>query len=1545
MARFLEDTEAVGNLSVRDDIFFGTADSAATLKALQAAGSQPNIHIDVIPKGNGLLRVPTGYEANIGSETRAIVNKAYADAHIGGNTVNALIQAPTVTEDGMAIVWDDGAGEYALAAVAAALGSGQGITVSGSNINLGGAVNGADVDVNITSVHNVYIRAAMGTNPAGFRAQVVANDDNQALMYGGAANILVKSTDITVTANITGAMKYAADYSGVFGVRSMPDVDYVNKHLGTKALSATAQSPGGPEDGHLIRWNNSSGEYELVAGGGSMAIGNTVGSGTPKSVLYIDAAGALAQDVANLNWDYTNKYLGVGIGTPTAFVHVGAGTTTKPAFKMTTGAQLTTIAGAVQNGAWEFDGTHVYVIIGSTRYQIDQQSGGGGGHVIEAAGTPLTNRANLNFFNGLTASDNDPDTDVRLGGEITQDVEIYPSAANDDLFNIAIGNTLNEDEGYATSAYLFGHSVGISSAAGGSFLASATSTEINAHSHNLTFSTTQVNLASSATPFNITSNGAGNFLITKNGTGSFGIVDNRAGALALGIEYGADYSANFTARSLVDRGFVESLTGVGGAWKLASGGTLTNINTITANTASQLNWTGTWTATANSQFHTNWIGSITARSTASDTLTYMGIAPTLVSAAATQTLQALHINPTFTDANSATKYVLRLSASDVNLMTVESSGDVRIRDLSGVEHWRFIGAASGQGRILFNNSTTHYLSGTTVTGTSSTGIHGMAFYMNANTATGNVNGYGAFNIIGGGFSTSATSTHRILLVGAAAAGTGLAYQNTGATSADYIGIEIKPEINITGSGTYNVYGLTYNPILTSQAPGGTYQHYGIVIVPTNTRNGIGMATPGALFHLKQGSEASTITTQGIRIERSGSSTATNIGYVNNGRFDFDFSAGFNLSGGSTNTSLISVSQNLTISSAASASVGAIVIQGAAAAEIIRFNPKVGLNIAIGVGADPTSNDTRLQVRGKSTTTGLTALFEDSGGNLRFSIADQGSWVVNSTGGTPRYLWQIGGTQAIAIQSDGSLEYGSGGEIRIGRANNSLAFAHASSNEVLLFYNAKDIDQYGFYFRMVVGQTHTTGSTREYFTMDGNTLTSASGAVAAKHLTLKSTYNVQGTGQLTYVSAEPTFTDYDGAVTGFDWNPTTPANIAGTHLAWRNTSGNILFGGTSITAGDVFVDLQHTSKALVITRFAGDVATPVDGMVHYNSTSNTFRFRQNGAWAGLGGGGGITNTAAANEMMKSDGTNAVPSGIFSTTAGYLTLGTGVAGSVREIATDSSGANCGLLIKPKGASSILISDPNSFSYLDISSSVVRFYLNNALPLRVEPITVATNTVEYGLQLRHTTSGAEASGFGIGIQFQVGWPTVITGSTIESIATNVGAGTEAFDLVFKVMANGAAAAEALRVKSNKVINIVNAPGAASLSTDKMLLRASGGDIVELTTTGTPSGSTTLRGDGSWQPEYTLVNVTGTTHNETATFGTKIITCDPTSNNITVNLPTAVGNKAVLVIKRTTGGANTVTIDGSGSETIDGGTTALLVEQYESVTLVSDNTNWIIL
>lgn len=107
---------------------------------------------------------------------------------------------------------------------------------------------------------------------------------------------------------------------------------------------------------------------------------------------------------------------------------------------------------------------------------------------------------------------------------------------------------------------------------------------------------------------------------------------------------------------------------------------------------------------------------------------------------------------------------------------------------------------------------------------------------------------------------------------------------------------------------------------------------------------------------------------------------------------------------------------------------------------------------------------------------------------------------------------------------------------------------------------------------------------------------------------------------------------------------------------------------------------------------------------------------------------------------------------------------------------------------------------------------------------------------------------------------------------------------------------------------------------------------------------GSVTLTVDPS-SVGYTVENQTSATLNETATEGLVVILCDCTANNITINLPTAVGNTAQITIKKTDASVNTVTIDGAGTEKVDDGLTAVLRKQYESVTLVTDQSNWFVI
>lgn len=89
--------------------------------------------------------------------------------------------------------------------------------------------------------------------------------------------------------------------------------------------------------------------------------------------------------------------------------------------------------------------------------------------------------------------------------------------------------------------------------------------------------------------------------------------------------------------------------------------------------------------------------------------------------------------------------------------------------------------------------------------------------------------------------------------------------------------------------------------------------------------------------------------------------------------------------------------------------------------------------------------------------------------------------------------------------------------------------------------------------------------------------------------------------------------------------------------------------------------------------------------------------------------------------------------------------------------------------------------------------------------------------------------------------------------------------------------------------------------------------------------------------------VNTVTTTY--TVTAGDYTVLGDTTGGGFTITLPPASPNKGRIFIIKKTVAANTLTIDGDGSETIDGLATQALTTQYDSITVHSDGSNWHIL
>jgi hypothetical protein len=97
---------------------------------------------------------------------------------------------------------------------------------------------------------------------------------------------------------------------------------------------------------------------------------------------------------------------------------------------------------------------------------------------------------------------------------------------------------------------------------------------------------------------------------------------------------------------------------------------------------------------------------------------------------------------------------------------------------------------------------------------------------------------------------------------------------------------------------------------------------------------------------------------------------------------------------------------------------------------------------------------------------------------------------------------------------------------------------------------------------------------------------------------------------------------------------------------------------------------------------------------------------------------------------------------------------------------------------------------------------------------------------------------------------------------------------------------------------------------------------------------------------PETPAVTGAYTVRTKTTTYTAlagDVLLCDATGGAFTVTLPAAAGVSGQSIsVKKTDASANAITVDGNGSETIDGAATLALSTRYAAVTLWSDGSNW---
>lgn len=80
------------------------------------------------------------------------------------------------------------------------------------------------------------------------------------------------------------------------------------------------------------------------------------------------------------------------------------------------------------------------------------------------------------------------------------------------------------------------------------------------------------------------------------------------------------------------------------------------------------------------------------------------------------------------------------------------------------------------------------------------------------------------------------------------------------------------------------------------------------------------------------------------------------------------------------------------------------------------------------------------------------------------------------------------------------------------------------------------------------------------------------------------------------------------------------------------------------------------------------------------------------------------------------------------------------------------------------------------------------------------------------------------------------------------------------------------------------------------------------------------------------------------TATADDNLILADAAGGAFTVTLPLA-GDASRITVKKVDASANNVTVDGSGSETIDGAANKALTAQWQTLSLQSDGTAWFVI
>lgn len=170
--------------------------------------------------------------------------------------------------------------------------------------------------------------------------------------------------------------------------------------------------------------------------------------------------------------------------------------------------------------------------------------------------------------------------------------------------------------------------------------------------------------------------------------------------------------------------------------------------------------------------------------------------------------------------------------------------------------------------------------------------------------------------------------------------------------------------------------------------------------------------------------------------------------------------------------------------------------------------------------------------------------------------------------------------------------------------------------------------------------------------------------------------------------------------------------------------------------------------------------------------------------------------------------------------------------------------------------------------ISTGAIGIGTNNPdRRLHVEVDSAITNTVTNALRLTSTSTGTPATGIGVGIEFEVETAAGNNeiGGRIEAVATDVGAGTEDFDLRFYAMKNGVTPPGEFMRGSQDGVTVAATFGVSLPTTGSLTVSGTGGNVImnavpATAGTNTFSLTTDTQAGGGTNNSSSLIIKTGT-------------------------------------------------------------------------------------